>query len=72
MASNGLIANAKKTVFMMLNLTKQECESELTKSITIGESKITRSSSTKLLGVIIDEKQNWKEQCNDLVNSLNK
>ena len=35
MASNGLVDNAKKTVFMILNLTKQECESQLVKEISI-------------------------------------
>ena len=32
MASNGLVANAKKTVFMILNMTKSECELQLTKN----------------------------------------
>ena len=72
MAANGLVANAKKTVFMILNLTKIEAEKEITKEITIGDSKILRSSSTKLLGMEIDDQQNWKEQFNCLINSLNK
>ena len=33
MASNGLVANASKTIFMILNLTKNECEQQLTKEI---------------------------------------
>ena len=33
MASNGLVANASKTVFMILNLTKAEAENELAKGI---------------------------------------
>ena len=72
MASNGLVANAKKTVFMILNLTKAECESELAKEIKVGEAKVPRSTDTKLLGITIDEKQKWKEQLNDLSNALNK
>ena len=49
MASNGLVANAGKTVFMILNLTKKECESELTKELTIDGATIPRSEATKLV-----------------------
>ena len=75
MASNGLVANASKTVFMVLNLTKTEAESELASEIIINGSKVARSADTKLLGVTIDEKQNWKEHfsvTNGLISSLNK
>ena len=57
MASNGLVANAKKTIFMVLNMTKAECESEVARKIMVGNSTVKRSSETKLLGVIIDDKQ---------------
>ena len=50
MAANGLVANAKKTVFMLLNLSKSEAEKEITKEILIVDCKVTRSNSTKLLG----------------------
>ena len=56
------MAYAKKTVFMILNLSKQECENELAKEIKVAGCKVARSTNTKLLGVTIDEKQNWKEQ----------
>ena len=75
MASNGLVANAAKTVFMILNLTKTEAENEIAKSIEIDGTRVERSTETKLLGVSIDEKHNWKEHfsgTNGLVNSLNK
>ena len=49
MAANGLVANAKKTVFMLLNLSKSEAEKEITKEILIVDCKVTRSNSTKLL-----------------------
>ena len=71
MASNGLVANAKKTVFMVLNLTKQECESGLANEIIVDNTSVPRSSKSKLLGVIIDDKQKWKEQLTDLTNQLN-
>ena len=74
MASNGLVANAKKMVFMILNLTKAECKNQLVKEISINNCIVERSVSTKLLGLIIDEKHNWKEQIagsNGLTNALN-
>ena len=74
MASNGLVANASKTIFIILNLTKNECEQQLTKEITIDKAMVTRSNSTKLLGLTIGDKMNWKEQingANGLVNALN-
>ena len=56
------MAYAKKTVFMILNLSKQECKNELAKEIKVAGCKVSRSTNTKLLGVTIDEKQSWKEQ----------
>ena len=75
MASNGLVANASKTVFMILNMTKTECESELAKEVLIDGARVERSKATKLLGVTIDDKHNWMEHfssTNGLVNALNK
>ena len=57
---------------MLLNLTKKESEKDITMDIEVGTSKVTRSESTKLLGIEIDDQQNWKEHFNNLVNSLNK
>ena len=59
---------------MILNMTKSECELQLTKDINIDNCQVVRSESTKLLGLTIDEKQNWKEQVcgqNGLIKSLN-
>ena len=67
-----MVAKASKTVFMILNLTKAETEMEITKSIEVGNTLVLRSKSTKLLGIKIDEKQNWNEHFNSLANSLNK
>ena len=75
MASNGLVANASKTVFMILNLTKAEAEAELAKEIEIDGVSVERSTNTKLLGVTIDDKHNWKDHfsgTNGLIHSLNK
>ena len=58
MASNGLVANPTKTVFMMLNNKKKENEG--TRKITVGDHQIQESKSTKLLGMQIDNDQKWK------------
>ena len=57
MTSNGLVANPTKTVFMMLNC---KSESTLNMKIRIGEMKIEESEYSKLLGMKIDKKLNWK------------
>ena len=60
---------------MILNLTKAEAENELAKGIEIDGTLVERASETKLLGIIIDDKQNWKEHfsgANGLVKALNK
>ena len=72
MASNGLVANAKKTIFMILNLNKKYCESKIAKNIQVGGETVPRSSSTKLLGVNIDDKHNWREHFSALQANLNK
>ena len=55
MASNGLVANPKKTAFMLLN-----CKGDTKFSVKIGESVIEQVSSTKVLGMTIDDNQKWK------------
>jgi hypothetical protein len=72
MASNGLVANPSKTVFMMLN-SKQK-ENELPKKIKVGDHEIMESKSAKLLGVVMDNDQKWKSHfCGKggLLSSLN-
>jgi hypothetical protein len=70
MASNGLLANPSKTVFMML---KQK-ENDLPKKIKVGDHEIMESKSAKLLGVVMDNDQKWKSHfCGKggLLSSLN-
>ena len=74
MASNGLVANPDKTVYMMLGRKKAEIEANPL-SIKVGTTIIKNSKSTRLLGVTIDEQQNWNEQFHGkggLIPSLNK
>ena len=72
MASNGLVANPTKTVFMLFS-SKQKVESEL-KQIKVGVHTITESSNAKLLGMTIDNDQKWKSHIfgvKGLISSLN-
>ena len=73
MASNGLVANTNKTVFMLLNHRSKD-ESEPV-SVIVGENEVTQEHSTKLLGMQISDKLTWKEHFhgkNGLISSLNK
>ena len=60
MASNGLVANPKKTAFMILNHKQDLSTTPI--SITIGNEKIMAEKSAKLLGVTLDNDQKWKSQ----------
>ena len=75
MASNGLVANAAKTVFMILNKTRSDAENELAKSIEVDGAIIQASAETNLLGVNIQEDQGWSEHFKGpkgLLGALNK
>ena len=70
MASNGLVANADKTSFLVLNCKK----SEETMKLRIGEDWVERETSAKLLGVTFDDSQQWKSHIHGkggLLSSLN-
>ena len=77
MASNGLAANQNKTVFMLLNMKKlasknlEEEEQRKNMVIKVGNSLVKRSSSTNLLGIMIEESQEWKEHFTTTINALN-
>ena len=59
MASNGLVANPKKTIFIILN---QKQRKEEIVSIKIGSEFVSQEKSAKLLGVSFDSNQGWKTQ----------
>jgi hypothetical protein len=56
MASNGLVANSKKTTFLFLNLKTSKNPIK----IKIGNDEITQVSSAKLLGMNMHDSQTWK------------
>ena len=57
MASNGLVANPSKIVFMILN--NKRSKEEVGLEITVGTETIRESDHTKLLGVEIQNTQKW-------------
>ena len=65
--SNKLTINEKKTNFIIF--TKKTFNKESI-SIKIGESAIQRVSSTKFLGVVIDEKLSWANHVDIICNKL--
>jgi hypothetical protein len=62
MASNGLVANPKKTSLMFLGTNKLATkESE---SLKIGKETVIQEFHVKLLGITIDSNQRWESQIN--------
>ena len=75
MASNGLIANAKKTSLVVLNNRTKKNDVNNYIEVKIGENMIKQENSAKLLGVTFNEKQNWNNQIqgkDGVVSALNK
>ena len=71
MASNGLVANAGKTAFILLNVKNMD-NSEV--ELKIGETLIKRQSSAKLLGMKFEDNQKWREHVqgkNGVISALN-
>ena len=60
MASNGLVANAKKTSLLLLNYR----QTTPPLSVKIGSDIITRQSTATLLGIKCQENQQWSNQIN--------
>ena len=57
MASNGLVANSKKTSLLILGLKNNNTDPI---TIKIGKESIIQETHAKLLGMTMDEKQGWK------------
>ena len=68
MASNGLVANASKTVFMVLNTGSNNKEKN---SIIVGECEVPQSSETKLLGMQVQDSMKWDKNTTEMVSALN-
>ena len=75
MASNGLIANPKKTSLVILNHRKGTLPNQEKITVKIGKDLVTQDESAKLLGLTFNEKQKWTNQINNkggVIPSLNK
>ena len=76
MASNGLVANASKTALLFMNVGGKKVlngESQPIK-IKVGNSVVTQVHSAKLLGMQIDDNQEWSSQITGqggVISSLN-
>ena len=59
-----LIYHASKTalMFLNLNLPKNDIREHDSISIMIGNIEVFNETSTKLLGIILDQNQKWKSQ----------
>ena len=71
MASNGLIANTKKTAMLFLNNRDKD---QTPIQIHIGSEMVTQEQSAKLLGVTFNAKQKWNDHIHGtggLLSSLN-
>jgi hypothetical protein len=65
MASNGLVANQSKNIFVMLGNKKEE-----ETRVKVGGTEIPQSRTTKLLGMNIDRDLKWKTHFNKLTGAL--
>ena len=75
MASNGLIANTKKTSLVILNNKNGSTINQDKITVKIGKDSITQEDSAKLLGLTFNDKQNWTNQIHNkggVIPSLNK
>ena len=59
MASNGLIANPKKTAMLFLNT--RNSTSGVPIEINIGKELVIQDHNAKLLGIIFNDKQKWND-----------
>ena len=65
--ANKLCINYSKSNFMLMNNHKN-----ISFSVSINHHPISKQSSLKCLGVILDDKLNWKPQIETLVTQLSK
>ena len=77
MASNGLVANASKTSFVVQNLNKKvrEATNVCPLQVRIGASTIKQEHSAKLLGITFNDKQTWSKHIHGtdgVISGLNK
>ena len=67
--SNFLYLNSSKTTYIRFHTHQNKRDQDL--NLSAGNQGIVRSTSTKFLGLTIDQNLNWKEHCNGLSKKLN-
>ena len=67
--SNFLYLNSSKTTYIRFHTHQNRRDQDL--NLSAGNQGIVRSTSTKFLGLTIDQNLNWKEHCNGLSKKLN-
>jgi len=68
--ANKLSLNTKKTSYMIFGGSK--CKKNLIYSLVLEGDKLVRNSTTKFLGVTIDDRLNWRPHINKLILKLNR
>ena len=66
MASNGLVANASKTSFIIIGDNSIQNQ-----SIKIGQAQVVQEHSAKLLGMSFSDDLQWKQHINKTISALN-
>ena len=64
-----LYLNSSKTTYIRFHTHQNRRDQDL--NFSVGNQGIVRSTSTKFLGLTIDQNLNWKEHCNGLSKKLN-
>ena len=72
MASNGLVANPSKTVFMILGDRSAHGQKHMNETVKVGNEDIKASKKTKLLGIDIDNNQKWNTHIHRVVGALDR
>ena len=67
---NKLTVNSSKSSFTIFTTKYKRNNNEIPDTLTINDIDILMSSSTKYLGVFIDEELNWKTHINHITNGL--
>ena len=67
--NNSLYLNSSKTTYIRFHTPQNKRDHDL--NLKVGEENISRSSSSKFLGLTIDQNLNWKEHCSTLCSKLN-
>ena len=72
MASNGLVANPSKTVFMILGDRSANGEMHENESIRVGKEDVKATQTANVLGIFIDKNQKWTTHLHKLVTALDR